>query len=70
MAKKQLKAGDRVRWATSQGPTDGRVVRKQTSRGKIKGHTVTASPENPQYIVESDKTGQRAAHKAKALKRR
>ena len=24
---------------------------------KIKGHNVAASPENPEYLVESEKTG-------------
>ncbi len=64
---KALKAGDKVSWKTSQGKTEGKVVRKQTSPTKIKGHEVQASKDNPQYIVESAKTGARAAHKAGAL---
>jgi Hypervirulence associated proteins TUDOR domain len=31
---------------------------------------VSASEEDPRYLVESDKTGKRAAHKAEALERR
>jgi hypothetical protein len=30
---------------------------------------VAASPENPEYLVVSDKTGAEAAHKATALKK-
>ena len=67
---KSLKKGDKVEWETSQGKTRGKVVRKQTTRTKIKGHDVAASKENPEYIVESSKSGDRAAHKASALKKR
>lgn len=66
---KDLKTGDRVKWNTSQGETTGKVVKKQTSRTKIKSHTVAASKEKPQVIVESEKTGKRAAHKAGALRK-
>lgn len=67
---KALKKGDEVEWGTSQGKTHGKVVRKQTSPTQIKGHKVAASKENPQYIVESDKSGKRAAHKPGELKKR
>ena len=67
---KALKPGDKVAWNASQGEVKGTVVRKQTSPTKIKGHEVKASPENPEYIVESDKTGAQAAHKPEALKKR
>jgi hypothetical protein len=66
---KDLKTGDRVKWGRSQGETTGTVVKKQTSRTKIKSHTVAASKEKPQVIVESEKTGKRAAHKAGALRK-
>lgn len=42
--------GDKVEWDTSQGKTQGKVVRKQTSRTRIKGHEVAASKDDPQYI--------------------
>ncbi|MBY5777259.1 DUF2945 domain-containing protein [Rhizobium leguminosarum] len=66
---KQLKSGDEVSWDTSQGRTKGRVIRKQTSQTKIKGHKVKASAAEPQYIVESDKSGKRAAHKPDELRK-
>ena len=56
-----------VRWNTSQGETHGKVVRKLTSDTKIDDHQVRASKDDPQYLVESDKTGARAAHKPDAL---
>jgi hypothetical protein len=67
--KKKLRPGDRVAWQTSQGKTKGRVVKKQTKHTRIKGHKVAASKDNPEYIVESKKSGKRAAHKRDALTR-
>ena len=66
---KSLKPGDDVSWKTSQGETNGKVVKKQTTPTKIKGHEVAATKANPEYIVKSAKTGARAAHKAEALKK-
>ena len=67
---KQLKPGDRVEWDSSGGHSVGKVVRKQTTPTDIKGHKVAASPDNPEYIVRSDKSGKTAAHKPDALKKR
>lgn len=63
------KQGDHVKWSTPQGETSGKVVRKQTQPTTIKGHKVAASKDDPQYIVESDKSGERAAHKPDSLKK-
>ena len=67
---KDLKAGDAVEWDSSGGHSKGKVVKKQTTATEIKGHKVAASKENPEFIVESEKSGKRAAHKAEALKKR
>lgn len=66
----ELKKGDEVSWKTSQGKTEGTVVKKQTSDTTIKGHKVSASKDDPQYIVESEKTGAKAAHKPEALSKK
>lgn len=68
--KKDLSKGDKVEWETSQGTTEGTVQKKLTSETKIKGHKVAASKDNPEYLVESDKTGKQAAHKPAALKKK
>jgi hypothetical protein len=70
MAAKSFKKGDKVAWDTSQGETHGTVVKKQTSETHIKRHKVAASKDNPQFIVESDKSGKRAAHKPEELRKR
>jgi hypothetical protein len=66
---KALKTGDRVAWQSSGGGSVGRVERKLTSPGKIKGHEVAASEDNPEYLVRSETSGKIAAHKPSALRR-
>jgi hypothetical protein len=66
---KDLKKGDHVAWDTSQGETRGKVVKRQTTRTKIKGHTVAATTDDPQFIVQSEKSGKKAAHKPEELRK-
>ena len=66
---RSLRIGDRVTWQTSQGSTRGKVVRKLTSDTEIEGFKVSASENDPRYLVRSEKTGAEAAHKAEALRR-
>lgn len=66
----KLKAGDKVEWKTSQGPTSGTVKKKLTKAADIKGHHVAATPDDPQYLVQSEKTGAQAAHKPGALRKK
>jgi Hypervirulence associated proteins TUDOR domain len=54
---KGLKSGDRGAWQSSGGGSVGRVERKLTTPGKIKGHEVAASENNPEFLVRSDKSG-------------
>lgn len=61
-----LNAGHKVKWNSHSGEAHGKVVRKQTSETRIKGHKVKASKDNPQFIVETH-DGKRAAHKPEAL---
>ena len=65
-----LKPGDKVEWKSSQGTIKGTVEKKQTTPTDIKSHHVAASKDNPEYIVKSEKTGAKAAHKPDALKKR
>lgn len=67
---KELKKGDKVEWNSSQGTIKGTVEKKVTSPMKIKTHQVSASKENPEYLVKSDKTGAKAAHKPAQLKKK
>lgn len=69
MTERSFSAGDKVEWDHRQGPTTGKVVRKLTSPTTIKTHKVAASPDNPEYLVESGKTGARAAHRPSELRK-
>ncbi|MES2493454.1 MAG: DUF2945 domain-containing protein [Pseudomonadota bacterium] len=65
---KTFKPGDKVRWSSHGGEAHGKVVRKITKPMEIKGHKVAASPDNPEFLVETA-DGKQAAHKAEALSR-
>ena len=69
MATKTFKSGDRVEWDTPQGKTVGKVEKKLTSPMKIKSHKVAASKSNPEYLVKSEKSGKKAAHKPGELRK-
>lgn len=64
-----LKAGDKVKWGTSQGETHGKVVKKETTTAHIKGHTAKATKDHPEFRVKSDKSGKEAIHKPEELKK-
>ena len=61
--------GDHVSWNTSQGETHGSVVEKRTSDFTFEGQQFRPTQDDPFYIVESAKTGARAAHKESALRK-
>jgi translation initiation factor IF-1 len=65
----KLKPGDQVRWNTSQGETRGKIARRLTSKTRVKGHVAKPDTEHPQYLVESDKSGARAAHRPGKLRK-
>ncbi|TQK20317.1 DUF2945 family protein [Microbacterium sp. SLBN-154] len=66
---KDLKKGDRVSWSTSRGRTQGKVVERRTKDFQFAGQKFTASDDEPAYIVESEKSGDKAAHKGSALRK-
>jgi hypothetical protein len=65
---KTPRKGAKVTWGSSQGKVTGTVERIVTTPVKIKGYTAKASPEHPEVLVKSDKTGAEAVHKASELK--
>jgi hypothetical protein len=64
-----LKVGDRVSWDTSQGRTQGTVEERKTHDFAFADQHFTASADEPAFIVKSEKTGARAAHKGSALRK-
>ena len=64
-----LRQGDPVSWNTSQGRTHGTTVEKRTSDFTFDGQTFRPTEDDPYWIVESAKTGARAAHKESSLRK-
>ena len=69
MSTKKLSVGDRVEWDTPQGKTVGRAEKKLTRPMKIKAHKVAASPQNPEYLVRTEKSRKLAAHQPTELRK-
>ncbi len=67
MAQEEFRQGDTVEWNTPQGKTRGTVKKKLTSETQVGGQKVNTSEDDPRYLVESEKSGKEAAHKANAL---
>ncbi|MFE9812255.1 DUF2945 domain-containing protein [Streptomyces sp. NPDC005548] len=65
--KKKISKGDKVAWKSHGEKVTGTVKRKVTDRTEAAGRTVDASADEPQYEVESDKSGRSAVHKPGAL---
>ncbi|MEV4947022.1 DUF2945 domain-containing protein [Streptomyces sp. NPDC053755] len=71
MSKKDgLGKGDKVSWKSHGQTVTGKVKKKITDRTQAAGRTVDASKEEPQYEVESDKSGRSAVHKPGALRKK
>ena len=65
----QFEKGDRVKWKSHGGEAVGEVKRKITSDTEAAGRTVRAPEDDPQYVVESEKSGGEAVHKPSALRK-
>jgi hypothetical protein len=64
-----MKVGDKVSWGTSQGKTEGKIVDKKTKDFQFDKQHFKASEDEPKFIVESAKTGAKAAHAESALEK-
>ena len=59
----------------SAGKTSGTIEKKLTSEERVgnqgqKGTKVKASQDDPRYVVRSEKTGKKAAHKPESLNKK
>ena len=64
-----FKIGDHVSWNSEAGRVSGVIRKKISAPVEFKGYTVHASREEPQYLIESDKTDHLAMHKGSALRK-
>jgi hypothetical protein len=58
-----------VTWNSEAGYVSGRIVKVHTKDIDYKGYTHHAAKDDPQYEIESTKTGHIAIHKGSALKK-
>ena len=70
MAEKSFRKGDRVEWDSHGGTAVGTVKKKITSDTEAAGRKVRASKDDPQFLVESEKSGGTAVHKPGALRKK
>jgi hypothetical protein len=68
--KDDFSKGDAVSWRSRGHHVTGKVKRKITDRTEAAGRTVDASEDEPQYEVESDRSGRSAVHRPGALRRK
>ena len=64
---KVFKVGDHVKWNSEAGRVSGVIARKVTSNIRFKGYLHHASKDEPQYMINSDKSDHVAIHKGSAL---
>lgn len=67
--KKNFEKGDEVEWDSHGGTAHGTVEEKITEDTTAAKRTVRASPDDPQYRVRSEKSGNDAVHRPDALRR-
>lgn len=65
----RFKVGDHVTWNSEAGMVSGRITRVHVKDTEYKGYTHHATPDDPQYEIQSDKTAHIAMHKGAALKK-
>ena len=66
---REFKRGDRVEWSFRGHPVTGVVHRRLTKRTEIAGVVVAASPDDPRYVVRTDRSGRETTRRPGALKR-
>jgi hypothetical protein len=60
--------GDKVSWNTPQSTTHRVAHERRVQEFILDGQKFNASADSPYWIVESDKSGARAAHKESSLR--
>jgi hypothetical protein len=63
-----FKRGDRVEWNFRGRTVRGKVRRRLTKRTEVAGQVVAATPEDPRYVVRSDKSGAETTRRPAALR--
>jgi hypothetical protein len=64
----EFKRGDRVEWNFRGRTVRGAVRRRLTRRTEVAGQVVAATPDDPRYLVRSERTGKETARRPSALR--
>ena len=63
-----FKRGDHVEWNSEAGRVRGVILKRVVADYDYKGYIHHATEDDPQYLIQSDKTDHTAIHKGAALK--
>jgi hypothetical protein len=66
-SKQEFHKGDRVQWSSGQGTATGTVQKRITQDQTVDGQKVSASKDDPRYLVENDNTGTITGHRPDTL---
>jgi len=66
---RRFAVGDHVSWNSEAGRVSGTITKVHVRNIDFKGYTHHASPVDPQYEIQSDKSEHIALHKSSALRR-
>ncbi len=66
-SKQKFHKGDKVQWSSGQGTSTGTVQEYITEDKTVGGNKVSASKDDPRYLVENDNTGSVTGHSVDAL---
>ena len=59
--------GDRVQWSSGQGTATGTIEAYITEEQTVEGQTVSASSDDPRYLVKNSSTGTVTGHQPETL---
>lgn len=66
-SKQKFHQGDRVQWSSGQGTSTGTVQARITEDQTVDGNPISASEDEPRYLVKNDNTGTVTGHRLDAL---
>ncbi|EDX86889.1 hypothetical protein S7335_4596 [Synechococcus sp. PCC 7335] len=66
-SKQKFHKGDRVQWSSGQGTSTGTVQTRITEDQVVDGNQISASADDPRYLVKNDNTGTVTGHRLDAL---
>ena len=67
MASQQFQKGDHVQWSSGSGTTTGKIEKRITEDQQVDGKTVSATEDDPRYLVKNDSTGNVTGHRPDTL---